>query len=380
MWREDKPALKAPQTRHPTAAQWTDWRWQLENAAHRIEDLIPDLTTGMDPQKMAEAHRRFPLAATPYYLNLIDRADLGDPLLRMTLPDPRELRHTPVLLQDPIDEEKHSPVPGLIRRYPDRAVLLVSSRCAVHCRHCTRRQMGTGSVRPLGNENLERAFDYIAKNREIRDVILSGGDPLLLEDDAIETLLRRLREIDTVEIVRIGSRVPVTLPMRVTAALARMIAKFGPIYLNTQFNHPREITVEAKEAIRLLVDAGIPVANQAVLLAGINDSKIIIEELCRALFRIRVRPYYLFLCDLWDGLEHFRTPLDTGIEIIAHLRGRLSGLAIPELIADLPGGLGKVPLVPNYIEKRSGRFTHLRSPGGQTAVYPDPLEVKDQTE
>jgi lysine 2,3-aminomutase len=283
-----------------------------------------------------------------------------------------ELEHAHGLREDPIDEEKHSPIPGLIHRYSDRALLLVSGKCAVNCRHCTRRRLGKGRVAPLDTKGFEDAIAYLRKHPQIRDVILSGGDPLMEDEARLEEILEAVRSVPSVEIIRVGTRTPVTLPMKVTEELAALLRRFHPLYVNTQFNHVREVTEQAAEAVSHLVDAGIPVSNQSVLLNGVNHTPRDMEELCRALLRIRVRPYYLFLCDLWDGLDHFRTPISTGLAIMEHLRGRLSGLGIPQLMVDLQGGIGKVPLLPDYVVSKESGYTVLRSPNGQTAHYPDP--------
>jgi lysine 2,3-aminomutase len=354
--------------------EWSDWRWQLKNAVRSPNDLPPWILSDGNAAWLAEAHSRFPLAITPYYLSLIEKGNQHDPLLRMSVPSPEELQSSPNLAEDPIAEQEHSPVPGLIRRYPDRAVLLVSGRCAVNCRHCTRRNLGRGRIAPLGRDGLKSAFEYLRENPEIRDVILSGGDPLLEEDSYLEEIVKAVRDIQSVEIIRVGTRAPVTLPMRINEDLAALLARFSPLWVCTQFNHPREVTAEASRACARLVERGVPVLNQAVLLKGVNDDPETIEELSRAMLRIRVKPYYLFLCDLWPGLEHMRTSIQTGIEIMEHLRGRLSGLGIPALIADLPGGIGKVQLGPDYVVSKENGGTVLRSPDGRLAFYPDPVE------
>ncbi|MCP4600595.1 MAG: KamA family radical SAM protein [Proteobacteria bacterium] len=366
------------------SSEWRDWQWQVANTVRTVDDLPHALTSEIDFAGAARAICQFPMAVTPYYLSLIDTNDPGDPIRKMAIPSPRELDRFPFLADDPIAEEDHSPVPGLIRRYPDRAVILVSNLCAVYCRHCTRRHLGRGRISALDSDGLERALEYLREHPEIRDVILSGGDPLLEKDTRLAEILEQVRNIPSVEIIRVGTRVPVTLPMRVTEELACTLAKFHPLYVNTQFNHPVEVTEEAGVAIARLVNAGIPVANQAVLLRGVNDRPEIIEDLCRALLRIRVRPYYLFLCDLWNGIEHFRTTIQTGLDIVDHLRGRLSGIGIPQLIVDLPGGIGKIPLGPDYVVSEEENRTVLRSPDGRLAAYPtpaddsaDPLEAGD---
>ena len=340
--------------------EWDDWRWQVARA--------PRGAGGFG----------FPVVATPYYLSLVDEGDPADPIRRMILPSEDERRAAPGATDDPIREEAHAVMPGLIRRYPDRALLLVHGECAVHCRHCTRRILGRGRVAPIRGEALDRALAYVAATPEIRDVILSGGDPLLLEDDEIAGIAARVRAIPSVEIIRIGTRAPVALPMRVTRELARALAAHGPLYVNTQFNHPREVTADAVAAVARLVDAGIPVGNQSVLLAGVNDRADVMEALLRRLVAARVRPYYLFACDLVAGTEHFRVPLERAIAIMERLRGRLSGLAIPELVVDLPGGLGKVPVGPGYVVSRGPGGYVLRAPGGELVEYPEVDRAPDR--
>jgi lysine 2,3-aminomutase len=356
------------------AGDRADWRWQLEYSVRRIEDLDPNQLGEGDRDALRRASARFPMAITPYYLSLIDPRDPNDPLRRMVVPAATELARTDASSDDPIGEQAHSPMPGLIRRYPDRALLLVSGACPTVCRHCTRRILGRGRIAPLDRARLDRGLGYLAEHPEIRDVILSGGDPLILEDDELDRILAAVRSVPSVETVRVATRAPVTLPMRVTDDLAALLARHGPVYLATQFNHPREVTAEAAVALARLADAGIPLVNQAVLLRGVNDSPDAIEQLCRALLSNRVRPYYLFMCDLVTGTEHFRTSIKTGVEIMEHLRGRLSGLAIPQLVVDLPGGRGKVPIGPDYVVRREGSQVILRAPDGAEVPYPDPPE------
>jgi lysine 2,3-aminomutase len=348
-----------------TTREWDDWRWQLERARHGAEIV------GLDG---SAAPVDFPVAVTPYYWSLADPSDPHDPICRMVLPIGDERPPGRAVREDPIEEERHAVMPGLIRRYPDRALLLVHGECPVHCRHCTRRALGRGKVVPIRGADLDRALAYVAAHPEIRDVILSGGDPLLLEDEVIAGIVARVRAIPSVDIVRIGTKVPAALPVRVTEALARALAARGPLYINTQFNHPRELTEDAAGAVARFVDAGIPVANQSVLLAGVNDDPDVMEALCRRLLVARVRPYYLFACDLVAGAERFRVPLARAIAIMAHLRGRIGGLGIPTLVVDLPGGLGKVPIGPSYVAEIRGGTYVLRAPNGALVEYPDAEE------
>lgn len=311
----------------------------------------------------------YPCRLTPYYAGLIREA--GDPIWRQCMPDLRELDDDGQV-PDPLFEAALSPVPGLIHRYPDRAVLLVSNRCPVYCRFCMRkRHVGDASAAPTG-KGIEAALGYIARTPAIRDVILSGGDPLMLSDDSLAWILGRLRAIGHVSIIRIGTRVPVTFPERVTSELCNMLKRFHPLYLNTHFNHPLEITVESARACSLLADAGIPLGNQSVLLKGVNDSVETMRELMTGLLGIRVRPYYLHQMDLVRGTAHFRTPVAAGIEIMRGLRGYCSGLAVPQYVIDLPGGKGKVPILPDQAERR-GEFLLLTTYRGEQVAYADPV-------
>jgi lysine 2,3-aminomutase len=309
----------------------------------------------------------YPFRVSPSYASLISQP--GDGIWRQCVPDTRELdddgQHP-----DPLAETTLSPVPGLIHRYPDRAVLIVSNRCPVYCRFCMRkRQIGHGDA-PLGGEALDRALAYIAATPAIRDVILSGGDPLMLDDDSLNQLLSRLRAISHVAIIRIGTRIPVTLPERVTDGLCALLKRFHPLYINTHFNHPAEITPESGRACGMLSDAGIPLGNQTVLLRGVNDDIETMRELMTGLLTLRVKPYYLHQMDLVRGTAHFRTPLSKGLEIIRALRGHVSGLAVPHFVIDLPGGKGKVPILPDYME-RDGELLWLRNYRGERFAYRD---------
>lgn len=309
---------------------------------------------------------RYPMRITPYYLSLIETP--GDPIWRQCIPDPEELSDTQ--LPDPLNEEELSPVPGLIHRYPDRVVWLVSAQCAVYCRFCMRKgRVGCpGKMSGLGE--LDQALNYIADRPAIRDVVLSGGDPLLLEDEELATFLSGLRRIPHVEVIRIGTRTPANLPERITGKLCRMLKRFHPVFINTHFNHPREITEESARACARLADAGIPLGNQTVLLNGVNDNPEVMKSLLQRLLAIRVRPYYLHQMDLVQGTRHFRTKIARGLEIMDALRGHTSGLAIPYFVIDLPGGKGKVPLLPDYVRKEEGKL-FLRNYLGEEFAYPE---------
>ena len=328
-----------------------------------LDDLLARFD--LNPSSYAQVAERYPFRLTSYYAGLIKEP--GDPIWRQCVPDPLELTDV-AQLPDPLDEERLSPVPGLIHRYPDRAVLLVSNRCAVYCRFCMRkRQVGCGAA----SLNIDRAIDYIAATPQLRDVVLSGGDPLLLPLETLHDLLGRLRSIPHLEIIRIGSRAPVTAPSLITPELCRMLAGHQPLYLNTHFNHPHELTDQAARACALLADAGIPLGNQTVLLKGVNDHQSVLNELFTGLLRLRVRPYYLHQMDLVQGTAHFRTPLRHGMQLMAGLRGQVSGMAIPHFVVDLPGGQGKVPLLAETAQATAEGWL-IRNLAGRRVVYQDP--------
>jgi len=339
------------------------WQKSLGAAITSPEELAARFA--IDPEPLKEVAAQYPMRITPYYMGLIK--EVGDPLWRQCVPDPLELADNKQL-PDPLDEERLSPVPGLIHRYPDRVVWLVSSACALYCRFCLRKRSVGCAAMPLSANAWDRALAYISANQQIRDVILSGGDPLLLEDDILESILSQLRKIPHVEIVRIGSRVPVTLPERITRRLCRMLKSMNPVYVNTHFNHPREITRESANACARLADAGIPLGNQTVLLRGINDDPAVIRQLMQLLLTIRVRPYYIHQMDLVRGTGHFRTSVARGMEIMEGLRGHTSGLATPYYVIDLPGGKGKVPIIPDCLERRGEKLL-LRNYMGEIVEY-----------
>lgn len=341
------------------------WQKSLSASITSPEELAAHFAIESGPLSAVTA--RYPLRITPYYLGLIEK--VGDPIWRQCVPDSRELADDSQLA-DPLDEERLSPVPGVIHRYPDRVVWLVSSVCAVYCRFCMRkRTVGCGGE-PTTPSAREQALTYIAGNRRIRDVILSGGDPLLLPDEVLGDILGRLRKIPHVEIIRIGSRVPVTFPERITVQLCRMLRSHHPVYLNTHFNHPREITRDSAAACAKLADAGIPLGNQTVLLRGVNDDPAVMKRLMQQLLAIRVRPYYIHQLDLVRGTAHFRTRVERGVEIMAGLRGHTSGLANPYYVIDLPGGKGKVPVVPDCVTREGERLL-LRNYLGEVVEYRD---------
>lgn len=321
---------------------------------------------GIDPTPLAPVGRRYPLRITPHYLGLIETPD--DPIWRQCVPDPQELEDDQ--LSDPLDEERLSPVPGLIHRYPDRAVWLVSNECAVYCRFCLRKRRVGCPALGCDDGAIEDALRYLAETPVVRDVILSGGDPLLLGDERLEWILARLAAIPHVEMVRIGTRTPVTLPERITARLCRMLKRYHPLYVNTHFNHPREITPAAAKACARLADAGIPLGNQTVLMRGVNDDPAVMACLMQRLLAIRVRPYYIHQMDLVRGTGHFRTKVEKGLAIMDALRGHTSGMATPYYVIDAPGGKGKIPLLPDCVSRRNNGWV-LRNYQGETIEYCD---------
>jgi lysine 2,3-aminomutase len=355
-----------------------DWRWQLRNRIRSTAALKRRFPALRVTQRMTAAAGRFPLAITPYYAALIRSLDVSDPVFAQCVPDGAELADPPFLGDDPLDEDGNMPVPGLVHRYSDRALLLATTACAAYCRHCTRKRVAGQTETCISATRLAQSVEYLSVHPEIHDVIISGGDPLTMATEGLERVLRAVRAVPSVEIIRIGTRTPVVLPMRVTAELTVMLRRYHPIFINTHFNHPVELTPDAVLACARLADAGIPLGNQTVLLRGVNDSAPLLADLFRRLVRARVRPYYLFQCDLVRGVEHFRTPLSKGIEIMEYLRGRLSGLAIPTFVVDAPHGGGKIPILPNYVVSVSPTHTVLRNYAGDLVGYPEPSGEMDR--
>jgi lysine 2,3-aminomutase len=369
-----RPIVPEGSRRHPYWAdvpsrQWSDWRWQLENRVSRLE-TIEELIALTDEERAGIRAREssFPLSVTPHYLSLF--GDATCPVRRQAVPHCDELVVAPSDRLDPLAEEEHSPTAILVHRYPDRALLYVTHFCPVSCRHCTRqRKVGDPASAPT-REMLEVSYDYLRKTPQVRDVLVSGGDPLTLSDARLVEIIEQLRRIASVEIIRLCTRAPVTLPQRISDRLLEALRPYQPIYVNTHFNHPKECCPEASACLDRLADAGFVVSNQMVLLRGVNDDADIVEVLGRWLLRHRCRPYYMFLCDPVAGTAHFRTPVRTGVEILEKLRGRLSGLAIPQLAIDLPGGGGKVTLSPDHLVREHGRDV-VRRGANEEIVYVD---------
>lgn len=360
--------------------KWTDWKWQLKNSISKIETIETILGIKFPEEKKEEIKKtaeKFPISITPYYLSLIDSDDYeNDPIFKQAFPDIRELNITDCDMKDPLHEDKDSPVEGLTHRYPDRVLLHISNVCSMYCRHCTRKRK-VGDIGHIpSKDKIAKGIEYIKKHPEVRDVLLSGGDPLMLSDDYIDWILAEVRKIPHVEVIRIGSRMPVVLPFRITDSLVEVLKKHGVIWLNTHFNHPKEITPSSKKALEKLAMAGIPLGNQSVLLADVNDCPRIMKKLVQKLVQNRVRPYYIYQCDLAEGLEHFRTFVGKGIEIIESLRGHTSGFAVPTYVIDAPGGGGKIPVNPNYVVSWSTNKVILRNYEGVITTYkmPDKYE------
>lgn len=356
--------------------KWKDWNWQLKHSIQDIKTFEKLLGISFEPSEKAKLEKtleKFPLSITPYYLSLIDSDDFrNDPIYLQAFPSPEELIVSEEELEDPLSEDTDSPVEGITHRYPDRVLFHISNVCSMYCRHCTRkRKVGDIDCIP-GKDKVLKGIEYIKDTPQIRDVLLSGGDPLMLSDDYLDWILSEIRSIPHVEVIRVGSRMPVVLPYRITEELVEVLKKHHPVWLNTHFNHPREITASSRQALQKLADAGIPLGNQTVLLAGVNDCQRIIKKLVHKLVQNRVRPYYLYQCDLSEGLSHFRTPIGKGIEIMENLIGHTSGFAVPTYVIDAPHGGGKIPVMPNYIISWSTNRVILRNYEGVITTYKEP--------
>lgn len=352
---------------------WQDWKWQVRNRLRSLEELrqVISLTSAEETSIVHSIDSGFPVAITPYYAMLMDPEDPACPIRRQGIPSSGESVIGRYEFQDPLNEDVDSPVPFLTHRYPDRVLFIVTEMCSLYCRHCTRRRLVGSREGGIPKGAIDAALDYIAHTPAVRDVLISGGDPLSLVDDRIEYILAGLRRIPHVEVIRFGTRTLVTNPFRITEGFCEMVRRYHPIWLNTHFNHPREVTPEAVAACDRLSSAGVPLGNQTVLLRGVNDCPYIQKELVQLLVKARVRPYYLYQCDLAEGLEHFRTPVSKGIEIIEHLRGHVSGYAVPTYVIDAPGGGGKIPIGPNYVLSQSPDKIVLRNYEGRVVAYPE---------
>ncbi len=356
-----------------TEEQWNDWQWQVKNRITTLEDLkkVVNLTKE-EEEGIVESLGILRMGITPYYAMLMDENDPHCPVRKQAIPTIMETYFGKGDMDDPLHEDADSPVEGLTHRYPDRVLLLITDMCSMYCRHCTRRRFAGQSDAGAPKDRIDQAIEYIRNTPQVRDVLLSGGDALLVSDERLEYIISELRKIEHVEIIRIGSRTPVVMPQRITPELVNMLKKYHPVWLNTHFNHPKEITETSKRACALMADAGIPLGNQSVLLRGVNDSVHIMRDLVHQLVVNRVRPYYIYQCDLSKGIEHFRTPVAKGIEIIEGLRGHTSGYCVPTFVVDAPGGGGKIPVMPNYLITQSPDKVVLRNYEGVITTYTEP--------
>lgn len=354
-------------------ADWEDWRWQLKNRVSSLEGLqsrIPDLT----PQEIEGAQladTKLAMAITPHFFNLIDGNDPDCPIRRQMLPSVQETETAPWEMGDPCGEDSHSPVPGLVHRYPDRVLFLVTDRCAAYCRYCTRSRLVSNALGYDFRPNFKEQIEYIRRTPAVRDVLLSGGDALLLSDSKLRQLLTELRSIPHVEFIRIGSRIPIFLPQRITPELCSMLKEFHPLFISVHANHPRELTTEVRDGLARLADAGIPLGNQSVLLKGVNDDAGVMKALVQKLLMCRVRPLYIYQCDLINGSAHLRTSVRRGLEIMEQLRGHTTGYAVPQYVIDAPGGGGKVPVAPNYVLSHNADRVVIRNFEGKVFEYPE---------
>ncbi|MDD3645415.1 MAG: lysine 2,3-aminomutase [Bacteroidales bacterium] len=358
-----------------TDEQWNDWKWQVRNRIETLDQLKKYIS--LTPEEGAGVKKSLAvlrMAITPYYLSLIDPDNPNCPIRRQSIPTAKETHMAAADLVDPLSEDEDSPVPGLTHRYPDRVLFLITDMCSMYCRHCTRRRFAGQTDGSAPKDLVQQGIDYIARTPQVRDVLLSGGDALMVSDGTLESIIQRLRAIPHVEIIRIGTRVPVVCPQRITDDLVNMLKKYHPIWLNTHFNHSNEITSESSAACARLADAGIPIGNQSVLLKGVNDCPFIMKRLVHNLVKNRVRPYYIYQCDLSSGIEHFRTSVAKGIEIIEALRGHTSGYAVPTFVVDAPGGGGKIPVMPDYLITQGTNRVVLRNYEGVITTYTEPKD------
>lgn len=355
---------------------WSNYKWQIEHSIRTIDQFEKVTDICFEPEERARLEITlsiFPLSITPYYTSLIDTDNFrNDPVFKQSFPDVRELDVMDNDMADPLSEDTDSPVPGITHRYPDRVLLNVTTTCSMYCRHCTRKRKVGDRDSFLTKKDLSRSINYIKKTPSVRDVLISGGDPLMLSDDFIDWILKELNKIDHVEVIRIGTRMPVVLPYRITDNLVKILSAHKNLWVNTHFNHPREMAPPAKKALAKLADAGIPLGNQTVLLSGVNDCPRIIKKLMHLLVQNRVRPYYLYQCDMSEGLSHFRTPVGKGMEIMENMIGHTSGFAVPKYVIDAPGGGGKIPVMPEYLISWSTNKVILRNYEGVITTYKEP--------
>lgn len=350
---------------------WEDWHWQIKNRLYTLDDIAKMvILTPQEEDGIRKSSGRLSMAVTPYWASLMDGTDPECPLRRQAIPHEREFCFSANEFVDPCAEDRDCVAEGLVHRYPDRVLLLVTEQCAMYCRHCTRRRLvGEKNTHTVDSKSIDSAIDYIKSNKKIRDVLISGGDPLMLEDDELESILKKVSDIPHVEFLRLGTRVPVTLPQRITPSLVMMLKKYAPLWMSIHFNHPKEVSKRCKIACDMLADAGIPLGSQTVLLKGINDKPYVMKKLMHELLKVRVRPYYIYQCDPVKGTAHFRTPVAVGINIIEKLRGFTSGYAVPTYVVDAPGGGGKIPVGPNYLISQDKNKHVLRNYKGKIYTY-----------
>jgi len=362
-----------------TDEQWNDYKWQFKNRVKTLEELeqiIP--LTEAEKEGIRKSFKAFKMAITPHYLSLINTDNPMDPIKLQSVPQDKEFYTGPFDLDDPLGEDHDMPVPNLVHRYPDRVLFLITDQCSMYCRFCTRKRIVSDGTHLVNKTILSQVIDYLHQHKEVRDVVVSGGDPLFMEDDKIEEVLKALREVPHIEIIRLGSRMPVVCPQRITDDFVNMAKKYHPIYFNTHFNHPFELQEDAEKALAKLADNGFVLGNQSVLLKNINSDAVIMKALMHKLLKNRVRPYYIYQCDLTSGIEHFRAPVSKGIEIMEELRGHTSGLAVPTFVIDAPNGGGKVPIQPNYLLTQSPDKVIIRNYEGMVSTYIEP-EDRDCT-
>ena len=374
--RHGRPYTSIPLWKDVPAEKWSDWRWQLQNTVQSLEVLEQVIhLTPEEREGVLATRSEFQMSITPYLCSLMDPVDPHCPVRMQFVPRGAEMSGVGAGMTDSLGEDAHRVAPGLVHRYPDRVLFLVNNMCASYCRFCTRKRLTGLPNEVLPKQQIEESLAYLRKHPEVRDVLISGGDPFTMSDKNLEYVVSRLRESPSIEVIRFGTKMPMFLPMRITDELVKMLAKYHPVWINTHFNHPKELTPESKAAVARIVNAGIPLGNQTVLLRGVNSSPRVVKELMHQLVRNRIRPYYLFQCDNEEGLEHFRTPIETGIEVMESLRGWTSGFAVPTFVVDLPGGGGKAPVAPSYVNALTQSKAMMRNFEGRPFTYPQPTQT-----
>ena len=357
-------------------SKWNNFRWQLQNRVTNLSQLENHLNlSNKERNGVILSGNNLSLSITPHFFNLIEANNPDCPIRKQVIPTVDEISVSSEEMSDPCGEDSHMPVPGLVHRYPDRVLFLLTDRCASYCRYCTRSRVVSGAGENNLKTNFEDAFQYLENNKSIRDVLFSGGDPLLYADNKLEKIIKRIRSIKHIEFIRIGTRIPIFLPQRITPNLCNMLKKYHPLWMSVHTNHPKELTSEVKQALEMLADSGIPLGNQSVLLKGVNDDISTMKSLVHKLLQCRVRPYYLYQCDLIEGSSHLRTSASKGIEIIEGLRGHTSGYAVPQFVIDAPGGGGKIPINPEYVVEKNSKQLKIRNYEGKSFIYPEPQDI-----